>query len=361
MNHYRKEITRVLTVPLACACLVGALLWPNWREEIYAQTYYCYDSSSSAAPTASAAAVSTLDEPVDCEESPYMCVDGTSRYIARVYADLLGRWPGPTEIAAVRAAYPQGLPDIRFAQEIVESQEYRHQVVQHLTKQLLRRPATPAEQAYRATHHHRAITLGLLTSPEYATRTGGTGEDYVAGVYQALLSREAEPAELREELQRLARQGRRAVVQELYDSEEHHEEQVDRVYLALLRMPPTPAGRAEWVRAMHDGGRLEQLIAAVVTSTEYEESIASEQTLEPAKLTEQPGLDVRSAGVGTLQSDPPGSNRTCVADKKDQCTGQCATTNVPGSLLDGWCTWCEQPSKEGNKNVVKTWCECRKK
>jgi hypothetical protein len=34
MNHDRKEITRVLTVPLACACLIGALLWPNWREEI---------------------------------------------------------------------------------------------------------------------------------------------------------------------------------------------------------------------------------------------------------------------------------------------------------------------------------------
>ena len=296
MNHDRKEITRVLTVPLACACLLGALLWPNWREEIYAQTYYCYDSSSSAAPasgsaalTASAAAVSTLDEPVDCEESPYLCVDSTSRYIARVHADLLGRWPGPTEIAAARAAYPQGLPDLQFAQEIVASQEYRHQVVQNLTQRLLGRPATNAEQDYWAPQGHRAITLGLLTSPEYETRTGGTAPAFVAGVYKDLLARNADTAELREALARIATHGRTAVVQSLYDSEEHHEEQVESVYRVMLRQPTTPIGRAEGVRLLHAGGPLGEIIASIIATEPYVSTAG----------------DTRGAPVAAAQRTPP--------------------------------------------------------
>jgi hypothetical protein len=250
MNQDRTEITRVLLVPLACACLMGALLWPNWREEIYAQTYYCPDgvipAPGGAAPTVGATtALSTLSEPVDCEESPYMCVDGMSRYLARVYADLLGRWPGPTEIAAARAAYPQGLPDLRFAQELVASPEYRHQVVQRLTQQLLGRVATQVELEHWKHHDHRTITVGIMESQEYGTRKGGNGSAWVAGVYQDLLDREAEPGELREALRQLTTHGRTAVVQALYDSEEHHGEQVDRVYLALFQMPPDPAGRAE--------------------------------------------------------------------------------------------------------------------
>jgi hypothetical protein len=362
MNHDRKEIIRVLTVPLACACLVGALLWPNWREEIYAQTYYCYDSSSSAAPASggaapmvvAATAVSTLSEPVDCEESPYLCVDGTSRYIAHVYADLLGRWPGPTEIVAVRVAYPTGLPDLQFAQEIVASPEYRHQVVQNLTQRLLGRPATSAELAFWSPQDHRAITLGLMTTQEYAERQGGTDTGVVKGVYQDLLGRAAEPEEISKASARRNRLGRLAVVQELYESEEHHGEQVDSVYIALLRMPPATAGRAAWVRELHMGGTIESIIEEIVASDEYADR-------------EEPGGPPRDEDKHIKQTqqtqyancaDYYKAEGTCKASPK------CIGPGDGGVYHNKVCKWREMvckytdPKDGTNKEDKTTWCSC---
>jgi hypothetical protein len=226
--------------------------------------------------------MSTLNEPVDCEESPYLCVDGTSWYIARVYADLLDRWPGPTEIAAARAAYPQGLPDLQFAQEIVASPEYRHQVVQRLTQRLLGRPATPAEQDYWAPQDHRAITLGLMESHEYEARKGGGSAVLVEGVYQDLLDREADSDEVRTALARITTAGGRTVIQEIYDSAEHHAAQVDLIYLELLKMTPDRASRKTWVRELNAGMTWEQFIVAVVTTGEYQQRQEFEMAKYPS-------------------------------------------------------------------------------
>jgi hypothetical protein len=146
---------------------------------------------------------------------------GTQAYVAQVYRDLLGRDPTNAELtsaatlidAAIRRArdseFVNADEGIRgdFTRGIVASTEFRENQVRTSFAILLGRDPTNAELAARVTALANGASLtsirdGLLATPEFYTRAGGTDDDFVNAVADAIFG--TDEGEVQRVLQRQA-------------------------------------------------------------------------------------------------------------------------------------------------------------
>ncbi|HVJ80824.1 MAG TPA: DUF4214 domain-containing protein, partial [Planctomycetia bacterium] len=109
-----------------------------------------------------------------------------------------------------------------------------------------------------------AGTLGTFTVQVEAT------PGFVRALYLSLLGRDADEAGLKSYQDRLnAGESRTAIVQDLWESKEHRERQVEQIYQSLLGREASTEDRDYWVGYMMDGRDEEDITATFLASDEY--------------------------------------------------------------------------------------------
>lgn len=201
-------------------------------------------------------------------------------YVEAVYLDLFGRAPDPQGLAGWGAALRSGTPYGAVADGITYSREFRQGLITDAYLAYLGRAPDPAgltawADAMDAGLHIQQMEAGFLASPEYYGVAGATDAAWVRALYQDVLGREPEAAEVDGWLPVVRQTGRVAVARAFLYSTEHLTTVVDGYYQWLLERSIDPEGARGWVAAIQSGARTEQIIAGIIASAEYRGSIPS--------------------------------------------------------------------------------------
>jgi hypothetical protein len=114
------------------------------------------------------------------------------------------------------------------------------------------------------------FTITYNATSVVLTRASLVSQPPVAHLYQALLKRDAGPAELSYWNNQIDQGATRlTVAQSIYDSAEHRGLQVDDYYQEFLNRPSDPQGRAGWVSAFEAGKSEADVQAGFLSSSEY--------------------------------------------------------------------------------------------
>ena len=115
-----------------------------------------------------------------------------------------------------------------------------------------------------------SIAIPLTLPPNTAfTAEGNANADYVEAIYRAVLDRNADPGGLSSWSTFLNNGGTRLlVVQGIWDSPEHFNQEVTAFYLTLLRRAPDAAGLTYWVGQLQNGVPEEQIASAFLNTKE---------------------------------------------------------------------------------------------
>jgi Domain of unknown function (DUF4214)/RTX calcium-binding nonapeptide repeat (4 copies) len=203
--------------------------------------------------------------------------DATTRFVDRLYQDLLGRHAEPAGLAFWKGQLDQGLlTRAQVAAGIEASTEYLTDVVQQAYQRFLRRGAEPAGLNVWVAFLQQGHTLeqmqaGVLGSPEYfQVRGGGTNAGFLAALYQDALGRGLDAsgqAAFGAALANGATPGQVAAV--VLNSPEGRQDAVQGFYRQLLGRPADAAGLNGFVNALQQGATDQQVLAAIDGSDEF--------------------------------------------------------------------------------------------
>jgi hypothetical protein len=228
---------------------------------LYAVQVIVHDAGGSSATATTVAAVGTPDQ----------------RFVAQLYADLLGRPVDAGAYSFWSAALDQGsLSRNGLAQALLASPEYGADKVEQLYQSVLGRPADPAAVSFWTDflgHGNTALQLRsiLLGSDEYFSRRGGeSNAGFLAALYQDVLSRPID-AGGKQAWTALLDQGvsRTAVAGAILVSPEAESAQIKALYQLFLQRPPNDTELTQRVQAFQQGTSNEQLTAALVAGVDY--------------------------------------------------------------------------------------------
>jgi hypothetical protein len=218
-------------------------------------------------------------------------VDPNVQLAEKLYAKTLGRLPGTGEGALWAGALAAGMSPNQAAQGFVGSAEFLSNLVAGYYTRYLGRDASPAElnlwkAALQSGMTYEQMTVGFLNSAEYFAHTDGTSKDFVQGLYQNLLGRAANGAEVASWVQVLS-QGLtpQQVIGDFLASLEYCQRVVNEAYQHYLGRP-ADAGAAGWVSQLvgaeardaatgqFAGGALQQLQIGILSSAEFTTGLA---------------------------------------------------------------------------------------
>lgn len=206
--------------------------------------------------------------------------DGLTRaYITAVYADLFHRAPDPAGLATWTGQLMSGTPYGQVANAITGSAEYRSRLITATYQRYLGRDPEAAGLAFwlgqmNSGRHIEQMQSGFIASDEFYARGGGTDRGWVTLLYQTVLDRSPASSEVDWWVSTMQGGMNRGTVSLgfLYSSE-HLTTVVDGYYVDLLGRHIDPSGKATWVGLIQSGSRDEQIIAAIVSSTEYRTNV----------------------------------------------------------------------------------------
>jgi hypothetical protein len=217
---------------------------------------------------------STTPPPV----SPSCNAPGTpadNAFICQVYVDLLGGTPNSRTIGRWAPMLQAGTSRAQVAYDILTSAEYRTNLVQSYYQTYLGRAADPEGLAQwlgklNSGWSDQGVLAGIISSPEYYSKSGGDPADFVTHVYKALLGRSPDAAGLAYWRALLAAGvSRSTVVSEICSSPEYRRSFVEAEYAKLLLGPVQPAALSGWVAELAGGASQERVIAGIVGSAEF--------------------------------------------------------------------------------------------
>jgi PKD repeat protein len=197
------------------------------------------------------------------------------RYVDGLYRDLLGRQPGPAELAAFAHALDLGATRATVALDVATSTEARSALVDSLYQSYLRRPADTAGRnaliGLLANARDEDARAQVLGSGEYlASLPDASNNGFVDAAYCDVLGRHADPAALDAFGHALGTGGSRAqVALAILTSAEARQNLIGGYYRRFLRRQPDAAGAAGLLAQLGAGASDEQLLAALLGSTEY--------------------------------------------------------------------------------------------
>jgi hypothetical protein len=114
------------------------------------------------------------------------------------------------------------------------------------------------------------MQAGFIASDEFFLRAGSDDRRWIADLYDRVLGRAAAASEIDFwQAQLRARTPRGTVALGFLYSTEHLTSVVNQYYVALLGRGIDPSGRQTWITAIQRGARDEEIIASLVSSTEY--------------------------------------------------------------------------------------------
>ena len=206
------------------------------------------------------------------------CPVGSQRFVCHVYADLLMRFPDQTGLADWAGAVNAGVPRSAVALGVLDSPEYRVDLLQQWYGKFLRRQATPAGLsgwlgALGSGAGWDQIESGIIGSPEYfASRGGSTTSGFISAVYSDLLNRAPDAGGAGAWAGFLAAgNSGSAMADQIYGSTEGQSVVVGSVFAAHLGRPATSTDLNLWVPFLTGSSPLptKDFVAEVIGSPEY--------------------------------------------------------------------------------------------
>jgi hypothetical protein len=174
------------------------------------------------------------------------------RYIDAAYWTFLGRPVDPAGEQFWVGVVTSGQPLTVFTGTLARSDEWINVSLDVLYRNVFGRPGDPAGMRFwadrvRAGMRLTDVGIAFYGSPEYFARAGGTNEQFVRALYQALLLRPADQAGI-DYWTGLLRAGRSTgdVAGGFYGSIESRSGRVAGLYEAVLDRGPDPAGLGFW-------------------------------------------------------------------------------------------------------------------
>ena len=201
------------------------------------------------------------------------------RYIIKVYNDLFHRAPDPTGLATWTSLLSTGTPYGEVANGITYSREFRSRLIAESYQHYLGRgPDAAGLEGWLGGMargmHIEQMQSGFISSPEFYAAAGSDDRRWIAALYQTVLGRSPGVSEVdfwQRELQ--AGASKNGVALGFLYSTEHLTTVVNGYYLDLLHRSIDPTGRQTWVSLIQQGHRDEEIIAAIVSSAEYRQSV----------------------------------------------------------------------------------------
>jgi hypothetical protein len=191
------------------------------------------------------------------------------------YEDLLGRAPDAAGLSTFLGLLSSGASRTLVASDLLNSGEYRTDLVNAMYMQLLSRPAdagglaTFVQLLSSGTTEEQAMA-DLVGSPEFFNDGGGSNADFVVHMYQTLLGRAPDVEGLDFFLQQLSTGTSTATVAaEVLGSVEYQRDAVAFFYRYLLDRDPDPGAFTTQLVVLSSGGGLEAMVADIVGSTEF--------------------------------------------------------------------------------------------
>ncbi len=211
---------------------------------------------------------SALGQPLHASDTAW------TRWVTKLYHDLLQRLPAPGEVAVWTAALHEGTNPEQVAQSFTTSAEYRTNQIRDSYWALLGRAPETAGLVHWLDHLEHGLTekqftAALLASDEYQRHQELAGSDWLAGVYRDVLGRTPETFG-RDVWGQALRQGmaRAAVALGIVATPEAQGLMVDAAYRRLLGRPAR-AEETQWlVTPLAQGLERPALLATVAASPE---------------------------------------------------------------------------------------------
>jgi VCBS repeat-containing protein len=198
-------------------------------------------------------------------------------FIRRLYADLLQRDADAGGLSYWMQQLQQGASRSQVAEGIWRSDEHRGMQVDAYYNTFLHRAADAGGRDYWVRAFQNGATesdveQGFLTSGEYQS-THTTDAAYLAGLYQDVLGRNADPAGLAYWSQILASagaDGRSMLARGFVTSSEAYLNVLDHYYAAYLHRTPDSFGQQSWLNGLLQGAyTLESVALGILSSDEY--------------------------------------------------------------------------------------------
>lgn len=177
----------------------------------------------------------------------------STSYVKALYADYLGRTPGPGELTFWTNILANGGPRSAVSDGFVTSDEYRLIRINAAYQRILGRGSDPGGQDFWL----KRMQQGLITtddietsfygSLEYFDNHGATNLLFAQSLYQTLLKRSGGASEYRFWADLAKTNGRDWVIAQFWDSTETISSRVSDMYASYLGRVPDPSGLQSWV------------------------------------------------------------------------------------------------------------------
>jgi hypothetical protein len=200
----------------------------------------------------------------------------SSRFVTRLYQDLLGRAASPDEAAYWSEQIAGGMGSDAVGYALLNASEFHGHVVDGDYQTLVGRGADPTGRAYWTSvldggAYNEAVAAGFASSDEYfATRGQATYTGYVQALYHDFLGRPADTVGLAFWTGRLASGTPRWAVSAGFPfSHENHVNLVSGWYQRYVGRAGDPGGIGFWAGYLDNGGRDETIESGLIGSPEY--------------------------------------------------------------------------------------------
>jgi hypothetical protein len=229
--------------------------------------------SSALALTVTSTFVPTAGDP----QPDITCSDGVGdvAFICALYQDVLGRPADAAGLATFTGQLSAGTSRSTVAEELLTSTEYRQDLIASYYQQYLGRPADGGGIAtFLTLFSHGAsaenVQAAIMGSAEFANRSGGSDDGFVAALYQDLLNRPVDAAGLATFTGQLATgTSRSAVVEELLTSTEYRNDLIASYYQAYLDRPADGGGISTFLGQFAQGASNDAVQASLLGSAEF--------------------------------------------------------------------------------------------
>ncbi len=199
-----------------------------------------------------------------------------ARFVQSLYHDVLGRVPAPAELTAATSALSLGVTRSQLALTLLDSNEYRADLIASDYRSYLHRTPTPAETQAQlpllgSGGGAEVLAAQVFGSPEYFNSRGnGSNDGFLSALYCDVLSRSIDQvAQTLDDGALGSGAPRTAIASSALDSAEYRSHLITGFYQRYLGRAATPGEISHWTAFMSSGGTDEQVIAAIVSSQEY--------------------------------------------------------------------------------------------